>query len=154
MNKPGVEKGVQTFMMSSVNRIRPYAYMHCHKLHNIPTGWTIMGQVELRMVMVALQPMVEVEKRSDKNIYREHYNYTWDNYFSGDIIMDWFVGNSFALSMTCRRYRLPADITGQYLHKKKTDSSQRINVDRFLDPAVTDRSVDEVKEATTDENGK
>ena len=34
--KPGVSKGGQIVMISDVNRMRPRAYMHRHKLHEKP----------------------------------------------------------------------------------------------------------------------
>ena len=36
---------------SVLNCIRPPAYMQRQKLHNIPTDWTIMRQVEVSMKM-------------------------------------------------------------------------------------------------------
>ena len=47
VGKPGVNKGGQTVIVSDVDRFRPRAYMHRHKLHMKPDGWTIMSQWEV-----------------------------------------------------------------------------------------------------------
>ena len=58
MGKPGVSKGGQTVLVSDVHRIRPRAYLHRHKLHEKPPGWTRMGQVEARLILEKIVPMV------------------------------------------------------------------------------------------------
>lgn len=161
--KPGVSKGGQTVMVSDVHRIRPRAYMHRHKLHAKPTGWTAMGMIEARTIMEKLSEMVSVTTESDsdsessgddlvdatnkqkgiyvKKIYRSFPHGTWDNYFSGDKIFDWVGQNGFGVTMTCRRDRLPADIDEIYLHKKKTDDSLKTKVARFYEPVVAVKNV-------------
>ena len=54
VNNMGMTKGGQKIMLSGVNRIRPHDYTHRHKLHNITTGWTIVVQVEVIIVVEAL----------------------------------------------------------------------------------------------------
>jgi hypothetical protein len=54
-----------------------------------------------------------------KKIFREKPHSTWDNYFSGDMILNWLGENGFSSTMTCRRDRLPAEIPGHFLHKGK-----------------------------------
>ena len=49
-------------MVIDVNRNSPCDNTHCNKLTTMPTGWTIMGQVELMMMIGTLYPMVEVEQ--------------------------------------------------------------------------------------------
>ena len=44
--------------------------MKLHKLHTIPTGGTIMGQVEVMIMVEVLQPLVNEEYVDDRNIYR------------------------------------------------------------------------------------
>ena len=57
-------------------------------VHIMPTGWTIMGQLEVRK-MNLMQNMVEGEEGGAEDIYIEHIYYTWDNHFSGDRTMNW-----------------------------------------------------------------
>ena len=45
--KPGITKGGQIVILSDVGSVRPHAYMHHHKLHEKPTGWTAMGPIEV-----------------------------------------------------------------------------------------------------------
>ena len=52
----------------------------------------------------------EGEEGYEKKIFRENPHSTWDNYFSGDHIMDELGGIVFGATMTCRRYRLPGEI--------------------------------------------
>eukprot|EP00957_Ditylum_brightwellii_P203111 15333256-Ditylum_brightwellii.AAC.1 len=39
-DKPGVSKGGQIMLLSEISRVRPCAYLHRHKLHKLPPGWT------------------------------------------------------------------------------------------------------------------
>ena len=146
--KPGVSKGGQTVIVSDVHRIRPRAYIHRHKLYTKPAGWTAMGPYEVRLIMEKITPMVQGEESVPgvKKIYPTKPHSTWDNYFSGDGIMGWMGENGFGATMTCRRDRLPKDIKGEYLHKKKTDDSIRTKVARFHKPIVAVKGV----EATED----
>ena len=48
-NKPGVIKGGQNILLNNVNKIRPLTSMHIHKLHSNPTGWTVMGNIEVKI---------------------------------------------------------------------------------------------------------
>ena len=128
MRKPGITKGGQMVIISDVNRIRPRAYMHRHKLHDKPTGWSAMGPLEARRMMEYINPLVIGEPTDGRRqIFREKPHSTWDNYFSGDQILTWLGENGFGATMTCRRDRLPAGILSDYLHKKKTDSNARPN---------------------------
>jgi hypothetical protein len=59
---------------------------------------------------------------------------TWDNYFSGCLVMRFLGELGFGATMTCRRDRLPKEIPETNLHKKKTDSSPRPKAARFFNP--------------------
>ena len=50
---------------------------------------------------------------SREKIFREHPHSTWENYFSGDQIMDWLGGNLFGATMSCMRDRFPGEIDGK-----------------------------------------
>ena len=66
---------------------------------------------------------------------------TWDNYFSGDQIMEYAAENGWGLTMTCRRDRLPSDIPEEHLMKEKTDSSLRPRSARFLQPIFCQKKI-------------
>ena len=126
MGKPGVLKGGQIVMISGVNRMRPRAYMHWHKLHENPIGWTAVGPLEVRRFMEGVRKMVideeDVVQAETPKVFREKPHTTWDKSFSGDLVMDWLGHNGFRATMTCRRDRLPSGVPNQYLHKKKTET--------------------------------
>jgi hypothetical protein len=143
MGKPGISKGGQIVMISDVNRIRPRAYVHRHKLHTKPPGWTTQGPSEVRKIMEMITPMVEGQEPllGQRQIYRQKPHSTWDNFFSGDKIFGWLGENGFGSTMTCRRDRLPKDIPAENLHKKKTSSDARPKVARFHQPIVAVQNI-------------
>ena len=110
-------------MVSDVNRMRPRAYLHWHKLHEKPTDWTASGPLEVRRIMEKVSKMVmdgeDTKDGSTKTLFREKPHTTWDNYFSGDLVMDWLGQNGFGATMTCQCDLLPSGVTNQYLHFKK-----------------------------------
>ena len=67
-------------------------------------------------------------------MFGEKPHTTWDNYFSGDIVMDWLVHNGFGATMTFRRDRLPSGVPNQYLHKNKTDTKAQSKAALFNHP--------------------
>ena len=71
MGNPGVLKRGQIVMVSDVNRMRPRAYLHQHKLHEKPTGWTASGPLEVRRIKEKVSRMVmygeDTEDGSTKN---------------------------------------------------------------------------------------
>ena len=139
--KPGITRGMQTVMIFDVGRIRPRAYLHRHKSHpnpnRLPTGCN-----EVLLLIEKLKKLCVGSDSSGPKIFREKPHCTWDNFFSGDIVMDWLGEQGFGATMTCRRDRLPSKIKGEYLHKKKTDTSSRTRVARFLNPIVAVKTTD------------
>lgn len=146
VGKPGVTKGGQIVLVSDVHRIRPRAYIHRHTCYEKPPGWTVMGQLEVRMLMEKIGSMVLGEDSTKKKIFREKPHSTWDNYFSGDKIFDYLGANGYAATMTNRRDRLPSDVPGEYFQKKKTDSGRRSKAARFLNPITAVKTVDATAE--------
>jgi hypothetical protein len=67
-----------------------------------------------------------------KKIFSEKPHSTWDDYFSGDHIMNWLGNNGLAAAMTCCQDRFPATIPGEYFPKKKTETTARSKAARFL----------------------
>ena len=142
VGKPGVTKGGQIVMLSDVDRIRPRVYLHRHKLHPHPPGWMAMGPLEVRLLLEKITKMVNGAGAGVPEIFSEKPHCTFDNFFSGDVIFKWLGENGFGCTMTCRRDRLPADIPGHFLHKKKTDSGPRTKVARFHEPIVAVQRVE------------
>ena len=113
-------------MISDVKWMRPRAYMHRQKMHEMRIGWTAAGPLEGRRVMEGVSKMVIDEEDAvqgeTRKVFREKPHTIWDNYFSGDPVMDWLGQNEFGATMACWRDRLPSGVPNQYLHKKKTDT--------------------------------
>ena len=57
----------------------------------------------------------DTEDGSTKKVFRAKPHTTWDNYFSGDLVMDWLGQNGFGATMSCRRDHLPSGVPNQYL---------------------------------------
>ena len=60
-------------MISDVNWMRPRAYLHQHKLHEKPTGWTALGLLEVRRIMEKVSKMLmdgeDTEDGSTKTLF-------------------------------------------------------------------------------------
>eukprot|EP00957_Ditylum_brightwellii_P018920 1422845-Ditylum_brightwellii.AAC.1 len=92
--------------------------------------------------------MIQGEAGDCRKIFTKHPCSAWDNYSSGNRIMDLMGGEGFGGVITCRRDRLSGGISGEYLHKKKTDTSDRIKVTCFFNPVVTVKDVLAITETT------
>ena len=132
-------KGNQTVLVSDVHRIRYRAYRHRHRLHVKHPGFNLWVNIEVKEIMEVMKLMVEGWEGDERKTFCEHPHSTWENYFSGDQIMNWLGGNGFGSTMTCRRDRLPGEIEGHYLHKK-TDSSDKKKLACFLNPVVATKN--------------
>ena len=75
-----------------------------------PPGCNVWCKIELKEIMEVMNLVLKVEEGDERKIFREHPHSTWDNYFSGDQIINWISGNVFGATMTCRRDRLPGEI--------------------------------------------
>ena len=136
VGKPGISKGGQTVLVSATNRIRPYWYQHRHKLNPKFDGMNQKGPCEVRSCIDALSRWVEGTPGNEEKIFREPPHITWDNFFSGENICKYAGEKGFGMTCTTRRDRLPRGIKGENLHKKKTDSSLRTKISRYVDPVV------------------
>jgi hypothetical protein len=122
LNKP-FTKGGQTVLISDVHRIRPRAYTHRHKCWVQPEFTKPWGKAQgpLEVVRIAelIMPMTDgfPDQPGVKKIFKETPHITWDNFFSGDHVMEWLGSKGFGATMTCRRDRLPSDIPREYLYK-------------------------------------
>lgn len=134
MNKPGITRGGQVVMVVDADRIRPRAYIHRHKLQT--KYWNSQGENEVRLIYEELIPLITggTTNRPRPLFKGEKPHITWDNFFSGDNIMQYAAEQGFGFTSTCRRDRLPKGIPSKYLHKGKTDSSARPKAARFEEP--------------------
>ena len=130
--KPGMSRGGQTILVSDCDRIRPRAYCHRHRLH--PKLFPQRGPTEVRLIWEKMLPLFQPNEFRPTGIFREKPHFTWDNYFSGDAIIDYACEEGFGLTMTCRRDRLPKGIKNNYLCKEKTPVDKRSRAARFQNP--------------------
>jgi len=135
-NKPGISKGGQTLLVSATNRIRPYFYQHRHKFNPTYQGLNAKGPAEARTAIDALERMVVGSEGEKKKIFSVPPHLTFDNFFSGEPICQYAGEKGFGLLLTTRRDRLPRNVKGEYFHKKKTESSHRTKVARYVQPVV------------------
>lgn len=150
-NKPGITKGGQTVMLLDAYRCRPYWYVHRHKCHNsFGKEWTKSGQSEVRMIMEGIAPFVNGSNSGCRTIWSSKPHTTWDNHFSGDLIMEWLGNEGYATTMTCRRDRLPDKVPIEYFHHHKTTPGDKIaKYARFQNP-ITAVKIARRKDATDD----
>jgi hypothetical protein len=93
-------------------RCRPYAYLHRHKYHTGFAGWNVQGPLEIRLIMESIAPFVEGDG-GNRVLWNRKPHSTWDNFFSGDQILDWLGHQGYGATMTCRRDRLPRNVPKQ-----------------------------------------
>ena len=136
--KSGISKGYHILITCDVSRIWPRVYIHCHKVHKWPRGFGKDGPNEARIVCENITPLIvgEEQQPGAKQIFKSNSRFTYDNYFSGNSIINYLGKNGFAAVMTCRRDRLLWNIPPQYFHKLKTDFKQRVKEARLLHPVV------------------
>ena len=87
--------------------------------------------------MVLGEPSVDGVKK----IFTAKPHQVWDNYFSGDQIMDWMGEQGYGVTMTCHHDHLPKDIDGKFLHKLKTPVDKCSKAARFNPPIVAVKTV-------------
>jgi hypothetical protein len=122
MGKPGITRGGQIVVISDVSRCRPRAFVHRHKLHERPNSrGYVEGPNEVRMIVEQILPLIEGQVADSRHqIWKIMPHMTWDNYFSGCNILNHLGELGFGgATITCRRDRLPKDITETYLHKRR-----------------------------------
>ncbi|MGL5935917.1 MAG: hypothetical protein ACRCZI_09885, partial [Cetobacterium sp.] len=163
LGKPGISKGGQTVIISDVDRLRPRAYVHRHKVHDY--AYTVKGPSEVRMIYeqlqllmplpptldedddlsVAMATIADRKKHPHRGILRGQPHMTWDNFFSGDEILEYAAEKGFGLTMTCRRDRLPGKgvVSTKYWHKEKTNSMPRPKAARYEQPIFAIKRVGE-----------
>jgi hypothetical protein len=110
LGKPGITKGGQTVIISDLDRLRPQAYIHRHKKHEKPRGWTKQGPFEVKCILDDVKNMVHGVDGHDNDgddnrmyLWDDLPPFTWDNFFSGDQIFDYMGILGFGVLMTCPR---------------------------------------------------
>jgi hypothetical protein len=70
MGKPSMSHGGQSAIISDVSCMRPRAYIHHHKKHAMPPGWTKQGPFEVKSVIDELLQKVgdDSDNENETNI--------------------------------------------------------------------------------------
>jgi hypothetical protein len=77
-----VPKGGQTVIIrSDSGRFRPRAYIHRHKLHQLPTGFTRQGCGEMHYLLSKVGDMTIGSTSTEKKIFRVKPTVTANNFF-------------------------------------------------------------------------
>jgi hypothetical protein len=144
MGKPGMTRGGQTVIISDVSCTRPRAYIHRHKKHTMPPGWTKQVHFEAKSMIDEL--LLKVEDDSDdedeSKIFKSPPHITFDNYFCDDVVLDYMGQRGFGATMMNRRDCLPQGIPGMYICKEKTEAkTQRSSVAIFNNPITLVKEV-------------
>ena len=98
-NKPGVTKGGQTFLHSDDHIMRPCAYIQRHHLNRRPSGWAVMGKIEVNNIMDDIKPTIQGEVVYIK-IFKDNTNYNLNNYFRGEKVSYWIILGIFCGTFT------------------------------------------------------
>jgi hypothetical protein len=67
LDKPGITKGGQMVIISDVAHLHPRAYIHHHKKHKKPRGWTKQGPFEVKCILEDVHNIVHVDGNGDDN---------------------------------------------------------------------------------------
>ena len=124
-------------MISDIDRIRPRAYIHRHKLNPRDlTGSQAQGPNEVKLLWeLELEPLLHAHNKYRATpLLREKPHITFDNHFSGDAIFNYAATHGFGLTMTVARNRLPTAIPNKYLQKETTGTDLRSRMQRYQQP--------------------
>ena len=141
--KPNITKGMQTVMLSDVDWLRPRAYLHRHNQH--PQLFSAQGCNEVRLLWeTQILPLCQHDNPIiGRALFNTKPHMTWDNFFSGDDIMEYAAEQGFGLTMTCRRDRLPKNVPREYFHHKKVLVNKRTRSARFEQPIVAVKKINQ-----------
>ena len=161
INKPG-GKGGQTTMMFDISCCYPRAYVHRHKIHERPDGFTAEGKFEIKHLIDQIEKLVVGGGATDdelnvsipppsgsgtpavywkRQIYSRPPHLTCDIHFSGDNVLDYAGSKGFGITQTCRRDRF-SDGLKSYLHHEVVNANDaRPKAMRFQKPIVAIKQV-------------
>ena len=92
----------------------------------------------MRRILEKLSPLIKGEPSDGRRqIFTSKPATFWDNYFSGDRIVDYCGANGWPMASTVQRGRLPSGVPSKFFHKKVVaPHDQRAKVARFFNPVV------------------
>jgi len=139
--KPNITKGMQTVLTSDVDWIRPRAYLHRHNCH--PQLFSVQGCNEVRLLWeTQLLPLCQHDNpQYGRALFNTKPHMMWDNFFSGDDLMEYAAEEGFGLTMTCRRDRLLKKVPREYFHHKKILVDKRTRSSCFEHPIVAVKKI-------------
>ena len=136
LNKPSVSKGMQSVIVTDVEYLRPRAYLHRHKLNKKFPGFGPPGPNEVRQLWES--QLRELTRPSNslvgRPIFSQKPHMTFDNFFSGEAIMEYAAEEGFGFTSTVARNRLPKGVPEKFWCKGKTGSTQRSKHARYENP--------------------
>ena len=91
----------------------------------------------MKLIFERLEPLVYNENANPwgrRAIFSEIPHITWDNHFSGDVLLDFAAEKKLPLTMTCARNKLPSGVPSKYWHKEQTKADARSRAARWLKP--------------------
>jgi hypothetical protein len=148
-------------MLFDVSRRYPRAYVHRHKVHIRPDGFTAEGKFEIKYLIDQVEKLV-VGNASDEDltftvpppsgfgepttytrrrIYSCPPHITCDNHFSGDNVLDYAGGKGFGITQTCRRDRFPEGLKPFLHHEMVAPGCLRSKAMRYEKPIVAIKQV-------------
>ena len=135
-NKPSVSKGMQTVIVSDVEYIRPRAYLHRHRMNKKFDGLSYEGPNEVRLIWEEqLSQLLKPDNTLiGRAIFSQKPHITWDNYFSGQPIMEYAAEQGFGVTSTISRDHLPRGVPTKYWCKAKTATTKRSKHARYENP--------------------
>lgn len=142
-NKPGVNGGGQIGMVTDTDRHRPRAFFHHHKLHNF--DWTMAGLSEVKAMWLMPKPMwatpdaIDDAPNKPKTVFSKCPHMTWDNHFSGDVLMNFAAREGFGLTVTCRRDRLPKGTPTKFMCELGTNFRSKTEGSKIRVPCFSDK---------------
>ena len=101
--------------------------------------WTASpGGREVRRVLEKIVPLVKGETGDGRRqIFQQKPATWWDDYFSGEQIMDYCGKNGWPMASTVQRGRLPRGVPAKFFHKQVVaPNDQRAKVARFFNPVT------------------
>lgn len=131
--KSGASRGGQIVVVSGGERFRPRAFPHRHKPRDF--AFSNQGPSEARLTWEKLKPLClsvvdgfatdNANPNAPKPTFSQLPRFTWDEFFSGDTIVECATKEGFGLTMACRRSRLPKGVPSKCLCKLMTNLAFR-----------------------------
>ena len=154
--------GGQTCMLYDITRRYPRGYKHRHKLTQRPEGFNAEGPAEVVGMVTEIERLMHKDEYKEvavlkdgggaiheykmKPIYFQKPHITFDNYFSGDKVMDYIGRKGFGVTCTVRRDRYPAGLKPYLHHDVVKATDMKTKVMRFGNPIVAIKEVPAIEE--------